>query len=80
VVGLQLLVEVEAQDDRYSIRTTIGQLMDYRRFGDDVRLAVLLPHEDLQDDHQELLRSVCIEWIWPERCRFHDSAGGTLSR
>jgi hypothetical protein len=79
VPELSLLVEAKAQDNRNSIRLAIGQLMDYRRFVDDPSLAVLLPHEPASD-HRDLLRSVDVAWIWPDRRgRFRDSLGGELT-
>lgn len=68
-----------AQDDRNSIRHGIGQLLDYRRFVDESRLAVLLPHEPASD-HCSLLGSVGVGWIWPDRRgSFRDSLGGELT-
>ena len=80
VEDVGLLVEAKRHDDRNSIRLAIGQLMDYLRFEGDVRLAVLVPHE-LAPDHQALLRSVGVDWIWlSRRGGFSDSAGGLLTR
>jgi hypothetical protein len=79
VPELSLLIEAKTQDNRNSVRLAIGQLMDYRRFLDKPRLAILLPHEPAPD-HQDLLRTVEIGWIWPNReGRFSDSHGGKLT-
>lgn len=79
VPALSLLVEAKAQDNRNSIRLAIGQLMDYRRFVNTARLAILLPHVPAPD-HQDLLRSVEVAWIWPDgHRRFRDSLGGKLT-
>ncbi len=76
---LSLLIEAKAQDNRNSIRLAIGQLMDYRRFVAKPRLAILLPHEPAPD-HRDLLRSVDVAWIWPDRRRrFRDSLGGEIT-
>lgn len=76
---LSLLIEAKAQDNRNSIRLAVGQLMDYRRFVDKPRLAILLPHEPAPD-HRNLLRSVDVAWIWPDRRgRFRDSLGGEIT-
>lgn len=79
VPELSLLIEAKAHDNRNSVRLAIGQLMDYRRFVERPRLAVLLPHEPATD-HQALLRSVGVAWIWPDRRGgFKDSCGGNLT-
>jgi hypothetical protein len=76
---LSLLVEAKAHDNRNSMRLAIGQLMDYRRFVDKPRLAILLPHEPAPD-HRDLLRSVDVAWIWPDRRgRFRDSLDGEIT-
>ncbi len=79
VPELSLLVEAKAHDNRNSIRLAIGQLMDYRRFVGDAALAILLPHEPAPD-HRDLLQSVGLAWIWPDRQgRFRDSLTGELT-
>lgn len=57
--------------------TVLG--LDYRRFTGGSKLAVLLPHEPAPD-HRDLLASVEVGWIWPDRRgRFRDSRGGELT-
>lgn len=79
VPALSLLVEAKASDNRNSVRLAIGQLMDYRRFVENPRLAILLPHVPAPD-HRDLLRSVNVAWIWLDRReRFRDSVGGDIT-
>jgi hypothetical protein len=71
------LVESKADASRPSIRMVIGQLMDYRRFAEGARLAVLTerrPPRDLED----LLGTLGIACIWRTQDRFVDNADGAF--
>ena len=72
------LIEGKADASRPSVRMAIGQLMDYRRFVDDARLAVLTerrPQRDLED----LLTRLGIACIWrTEDGGFVDNADGAF--
>ena len=60
-----ILYEAKGSADRMSVRLAIGQVLDYGRFVDGSRLAVLLPEEPHAADLVELLvfkRPVLDQW------------------
>ncbi len=58
------IIEAKGDSTRESARMAIGQLLDYRRFAKDARMAVLLP-ERPESDVEDLLRTANIACIWP---------------
>ncbi len=60
----QVLYEAKGDVLRMSVRTAIGQLLDYRRFeSSPISLAILLPREPAED-LVELIRSVPAAVVW----------------
>ena len=79
VKDLNVLVEAKGSEARYSIRTAIGQLYDYRRFEPTTPdLAVLVPKEPIRD-LRRLLDGLSIGCVWPRGDGFKDSLDGRLS-
>lgn len=69
VPEIPLLVEAKGTVERGSIRMALGQLMDYRRFVNGARCAILLPSQP-RTDIIELVRSAAVELYWPENGNF----------
>ncbi len=71
------LFEAKGTVERGSIRTAVGQLLDYSRFVQPKpRLAVLLPSRP-REDLQEFLKSAGVSLVWRERKKFIDSINET---
>jgi hypothetical protein len=70
VPEIRLLVEAKGTVARDSIRMALGQLMDYRRFVNGARCAILLPSQP-RTDIIELVRSAGVELYWPENGGFN---------
>jgi hypothetical protein len=71
---LNLIVEAKGSATRESVRMAIGQLVDYARFFQAPRLAVLLPTEP-RTDLAALGASQRIAFIWPTERGFTTSHG-----
>jgi hypothetical protein len=70
VPEIPLVVEAKGTVERGSIRMALGQLLDYRRFVDQVRCAILVPYEP-RPDIVELVRSVGVELYWQGNSGFN---------
>jgi hypothetical protein len=70
VRDIPLLVEAKGTVERGSIRMALGQLLDYRRFVEQARCAILVPSQP-RPDIVELVRSVGVELYWPENSGFN---------
>ena len=77
---LYALIEAKSVIDRRTLRTALGQLLDYQRcFPRHPRLAVLLPKRPA-DTMIELFRAKRVAVIWPSRGKtFTDSTGGAFT-
>ncbi|RIJ52284.1 hypothetical protein DZG00_05495 [Clavibacter lycopersici] len=60
-----LLVEAKASATRHDIRTALGQVLDYARYVEHSKKAILLPSQPPQD-LEGLLNDYGIGLIWPE--------------
>lgn len=69
VPDLNLLVEAKGSVTRENVRMAIGQLMDYGRFFEKMKRAVLLPSEP-RKDLVKLLESAGISVIWRDSSKF----------
>jgi hypothetical protein len=67
---IPLLVEAKGTVERGSIRMALGQLLDYRRFVEQARCAILVPSQP-RSDIAELVRSAGVELYWPENAHFN---------
>ena len=68
-----LVIEAKGTVTREAIRMSLGQLLDYRRFVDQSRLAVLLP-ESPRKDLGELLFAYDVSIIVPDGSDFRELA------
>jgi hypothetical protein len=63
---VQELIEAKGTVTREGIRMAIGQLLDYGRFLDAKRIAILVPSQP-RADLVQLCETLRIDMIWPER-------------
>jgi hypothetical protein len=70
VPEIPLLVEAKGTVERGSIRMALGQLLDYERFVEQARCAILVPSRP-RPDIVELVRSAGVELYWPEDAGFN---------
>ena len=66
----RLLIEAKSSCTRNSIRLAIGQLLDYQRFVNPERMAILLPDKPKQD-LCDLLQSLDIQLIYKDKNTFN---------
>lgn len=68
--SLNLLVEAKGSVERGAIRMALGQILDYRRFLNSPRCAILLPLKP-SDDIMRLARHENVLIIWEDAGEFH---------
>ena len=66
----KLLIEAKSSCTRNSIRLAIGQLLDYKRFVNPDRMAILLPDKP-KEDLCNLIQSLDIKLIYKDQDTFH---------
>jgi hypothetical protein len=71
VPEIPLLVEAKGTVERGSIRMALGQLLDYKRFVEQARCAILVPSQP-RPDIVKLVRSAGVELYWPEDTSFNE--------
>lgn len=74
----KFLIEAKGSVDRWSIRMAIGQLLDYRRFEDIQKMAILVPSRP-STDIINLVLSVGIELYWKEGSNFEHLSKMTVA-
>jgi hypothetical protein len=70
VPEIPLLIEAKGTVERGSIRMALGQLLDYNRFVEQARCAILVPSQP-RPDIVELVRSARVELYWREDAGFN---------